>query len=330
MAKKVKVIIIGGPTGIGKTSLSLELASNIGGQIINADSRQIYKGADIGTNKGVIEKSFKSFKYDNKKLDGFYLDETNIIGWMFDIVNPDEYFSVADFQNLAKLTVEKVSHTGIPMIVGGTGLYIDSLLKNYDIPQNKPDWKYRKQLNDKSLQELQNLVKNSSDQFEQLNNSDKNNPRRLMRILEKIKNAKNVDSNKKNTNKPNYHQVILEPYFIYPKYTLEQLSENINTRVIRMIEDGLITEVRELVAKGYENTEFMKGMGYKEVLSYLHGDFVDEKELIEKISTAHLQYAKRQRTWFEGDGRNYDLNIFDFDNDKELILNSIEAFLDKF
>jgi len=325
MSKKVKVIIIGGPTGIGKTSLSLWLADMIDGQLINADSRQIYIGADIGTNKGVIEKSYKSFKYDNTKLDGFYLENTNIIGWLFNIINPDEYFSVADFQNLAKLTVEKVSHTGIPIIVGGTGLYIDSLLKGYDIPNDKPNLEYRKLLNNKSLQELQNLVKNSSDKFEKLNNSDKNNPRRLMRILEKIKNK---DSNKKDINKTDYNKIIIEPYFIYPKYTVEQLSENITTRVIRMIEDGLITEVRELVVKGYENTEFMKGMGYKEVLSYLHGGILDEQELIEKISTAHLQYAKRQRTWFEGEGRKYDLHIFDFDNDKELILNKLEEFFE--
>lgn len=270
-----KIIVIGGPTASGKTSLAEIIVGNLNAEIINADSMQIYKGMDIGTNKELID----------------------VPSWLFDIVDPGENFTLADYQ---KAAVEKISEIHarekIPVIVGGTGLYIDAVIKGYSI-NGTPDFSIRQKLSKLSVQELQEELKAFEFDLGDLNNSDLHNPRRLIRLIEKSGNATFKKSS------PDWDVI-----FLYPEFTREDLMRRIDVRVDEMLKNGLIKEVQSLIDSGVsKDTKSMQGMGYKEVTIFLDGEIANEAELAEKIKLAHKQYAKRQITWFEGEGRGYDL-----------------------
>ncbi|MEP7103103.1 MAG: tRNA (adenosine(37)-N6)-dimethylallyltransferase MiaA [Candidatus Dojkabacteria bacterium] len=282
---KKKVIVVGGPTATGKTQTAFEIARSIGGEIISADSRQIYKYLDIGTNKEI---------------------PIDIPIHLINLINPDERFNVYEFQTMALKKIDEIISRGkVPIIVGGTGLYIDSLIRSYELRTKDENYSGRSQFETLSVAELQQLI-NSYDSsiLSQLNNSDKNNPRRLIRLLEKTNET--VANNRYNN---------LDFLFLYPEYDWEKLKEKINSRVEKMFESGLIEETRRVIQLGYsKNCDGLNIMGYKQIVEFLDSK-INLTECIEQVKIAHKQYAKRQRTWFEGKGRGYKLTKYNNTNE---------------
>ena len=277
---KSKVIVICGPTASGKTSLSIELAKKINGEIISCDSMQIYKDMTIGTAKPTIE-----------EMDG-------IPHYLIDFVLPSERYSVADFKKAATKKIEEIlSRNKTPIIVGGTGLYVDALVYNIEYLELETDLKYR--------QELENLIKQKGIEglykkakqidAQAMQNISLNDKKRIMRVLEIYH-----QTGKTKTQVEAESRLTPSPYeYIIFAITMdrEKLYERINKRVDIMIEQGLIEEVQGLINKYNEFPTAMQGLGYKEVVEYIKGKTTKE-EMIEKLKMETRRYAKRQLTWF--------------------------------
>lgn len=277
---KPKVIVICGPTASGKTALSIELAKRINGEIISSDSMQIYKYMDIGTAK-TTQEEMQGIKH-----------------YLLDFVEPSQRYSVAEFKKDAEKAIEEILQKGkTPIIVGGTGLYVDSLIYGIEYQTIEFDEQYRKQLEERvekeGLETLYNEAKKIDPQaIEKISLNDK---KRILRILEiykatgKNKTEQEIES-RKNEVKYDYKVFAIN-------MDREKLYERINKRVDIMIENGLIEEVEKLLEKYKEFPTAMQGLGYKEVVEYLQGK-VSEEEMIENIKRETRRYAKRQLTWF--------------------------------
>ena len=278
---KSKVIVICGPTASGKTALSIELAKKINGEIISCDSMQIYKYMDIGTAKPTPEEQ-KEVKHH-----------------LIDFVEPDQRYSVAEYKKDAEKSIEEILAKGkTPIIVGGTGLYVDSLIYGIEYPEIELDEEYRKQLekeaNENGLESLYNRAKEiDSKAMEKISPNDK---KRIIRVLEiykatgKTKTEQEIESRT--------HEVKYDYKVFAIKMDREKLYERINQRVDMMIEKGLIEEVQNILKKYDKFPTAMQGLGYKEVVEYLEGKTTKE-EMIEKIKMQTRRYAKRQITWFK-------------------------------
>lgn len=278
--KKQKVIVICGPTASGKTALSIELAKKINGEIVSCDSMQIYKEMDIGTAKPTKE------------------EMQEIPHYMINTIFPNERYSVADYKKDAKKAIREIIKKGkVPIIVGGTGLYVDSLIYEIEYPDIKFDEKYRQELEERvrkdGLKKLYNKAKKIDP--EAMLKISSNDKKRILRVLEiyKATGKTKTEQERKSREK--------EPEFDYLVYGLnmprEKLYERINLRVDIMIKQGLIKEVEEIYKKYNEFPTAMQGLGYKEVVEYLEGHLTKE-EMIEKIKQETRRYAKRQMTWF--------------------------------
>ena len=278
--KKQKVIVICGPTASGKTALSIELAKKINGEIVSCDSMQIYKEMDIGTAKPTKE------------------EMQEIPHYMINTIFPNERYSVADYKKDAKKAIREIIKKGkVPIIVGGTGLYVDSLIYEIEYPDIKFDEKYRQELEEQvrkdGLEKLYNKAKKIDP--EAMLKISSNDKKRILRVLEiyKATGKTKTEQERKSREK--------EPEFDYLVYGLnmprEKLYERINLRVDIMIKQGLIKEVEEIYKKYNEFPTSMQGLGYKEVVEYLEGHLTKE-EMIEKIKQETRRYAKRQMTWF--------------------------------
>jgi tRNA dimethylallyltransferase len=193
-----------------------------------------------------------------------------------------------------------------PILVGGSGLYIDAVIKDYNLPEQSIDPTLRQNLNKLTVSELQAMLQSKDPQtFTKLNNSDQNNPRRLIRLIEKYEHRKHPSSDTEH--KADKYNVT----FYYPEYTLEDLYAKIDKRVLEMFDQGLLSETKHAISNGYENAKALQSFGYKEAISFLKGE-IDKKACIESIQREHRRYAKRQITWFEGEGRGYKLIRFNF------------------
>ena len=278
---KQKVIVICGPTASGKTKLSIEIAKKINGEIVSADSMQIYKEMDIGTAKPTIE------------------EMQGIKHYLLDFVSPDKRYSVADYKKDAINAIDEIIEKNkVPIVVGGTGLYINSLIYGIEYPEIEIDIKYRNELERTAdepdgLRKLYEMAKKIDE--EAIKNISPNDKKRICRILEiyhstgKTKTQQEIESRK---NGPKYD------YIVYGlNMDRDKLYDRINKRVDIMIQDGLIEEVKNVASKYKEFPTAMQGLGYKEVLEYLNGDTTKEK-MIEKIKMETRRYAKRQLTWF--------------------------------
>ena len=278
--QKEQVIVICGPTASGKTGLSIELAKKINGEIVSADSMQIYKGMNIGTAKPTPE------------------EMQGIKHYLIDFISPDERYSVADYKKDAKKAIKEIIDKGkTPIVVGGTGLYVDSLIYEIEYPEIEFDEEYRKELekivDEKGLEYVYEKAKEIDPQA--IEKISKNDAKRILRILEiyhatgKNKTEQEIESRKK------------EVEYDYKVYAInwdrETLYERINKRVDNMIEQGLIEEVEKISKKYNKFPTAMQGLGYKEVVEYLKGNCTKE-EMIEKIKKETRHYAKRQLTWF--------------------------------
>ena len=278
MSIKPKIIVIVGPTASGKTSLAIKLARRYHGQIISADSRQIYRGMNIGTAQ------------PNKKQ--LLQIKHHLIG----CINPDQPFSLADFIQLANKKITYLLSKNItPIIVGGTGLYISALIDNYQLPSGKIDLELRKKLEQKTPQQLMTLLRKKDLQTAQI--IDQNNKRRLVRALEYVlTNKKSFTANQQKKTSDYQYQIIgLNP-------GKEKLEHNIRLRTIEMIKNGLVAETKKLLKKYSASLPALQTIGYQEIIQYL-----DNKKSLtqaEELINIHTrQYAKRQMTWFKRDPR---------------------------
>ena len=317
-----KIIVVGGPTATGKTKLAISAASIVNGEILNADSMQVYSSLNIGTNKGDLA-SAKNVRerevlLDQKKfvIKPYYLEGSKIVSWLFDLVPPDYNFTVIEYKQLAEHFIQDIRSRGkVPILVGGTGLYIDAVLRDYNT-RGQVNRKLREELKYLSIPELHTRLLELDFKPDLLNNSDKNNPRRLIRLIERLKSE----------NTPIYKSAsfVYDHVFLYPRFEFKELEQKLKLRVDRMLAEGFIMEVEELLRKGYSSElKALQATGYREVIMFLQGKIISIEELKKKIVLAHRQYAKRQVTWFEGRGRNYDLVRINFDSKSDLE-NSLE------
>lgn len=298
------VIVIMGPTASGKTKLSIELAKDINGEIVSADSMQIYKFMDIGTAKADEE------------------EKQGIRHYLIDEVTPDEEFSVARFKELAIKYIDEIIKDGkIPIISGGTGLYIDSLIYNIEFGDTICDWELRESLKREASEMGNEYLHNKLKEIdpEAAKKIHMNNVKRVIRAIEVYTyTQKTITSHQEDSKKkPSKYN------FIVFGLTMdrEKLYERINQRVDLMMEKGLVDEVNKLIEMGYDkSTIAMQGIGYKEILSYLRGEItLDEAVYVLKRDTRH--YAKRQLTWFNRMKNVTWINMDQFNNVHEILKN---------
>ena len=289
---KDKIIVICGPTASGKTSLGINLANKINGEIISADSMQIYKDFSIGSSKPTEEERKQAPHH------------------LVDFVDADKRYSVADYKEDCQKAIEDILSRGkVPIIVGGTGLYIDSIIYNIKYLQISTDYTYRKQLEAIPLEDLyKRAMEIDPRAMEKISSNDR---KRISRVLE-IYHL--TGHNKTELEAESIGDEIYDFRTFVLNWPREQLYERVNTRVDKMIEQGLVDEVKGVLKKYKDFPTSMQALGYKEIRLYLDG-IITLDEAIELIKTASRHYAKRQLTWFrkyEGaiwlEGGNDDVN----------------------
>ena len=272
---KPKITIILGQTATGKSDLAIKIAKRFNGEVISADSRQVYKGLDIGSGK-IMEKEMRGVPHH-----------------LINVANPKKVFSVAEYKKLAEKAVEKIIRDGkVPIICGGTGFYIDALINDIVLPKVPPNIKLRKVLEKKSTQELFKILKKLDKR--RAKNIDKNNPVRLIRAIEIAKALGKVP-----------HLVLGVPSYdilkIGIKLSSEKLKNNIEKRLIKRLNSGMIKEVDNLHKSGLSYKRMRElGLEYKFLANYLNKK-ISKKEMVEGLYTAICQYSKRQDTWFKRD-----------------------------
>ncbi len=307
--KKPKVIVICGPTASGKTKLSIELAKTIDGEIVSCDSMQIYKDMNIGTAK-VTKEEAQGVKH-----------------YLVDFISPDQRYSVANYKKDATNAIEEILKKGkVPIVVGGTGLYVDSLIYNIDYAEIETDLEYRKKLekiaNTEGLDRLYEMAKKIDEKATLAISC--NDKKRIIRILEiyhstgRTKTEQEIESRK---NEVPYNYIVFAI-----NMDREKLYDRINRRVNIMLEEGLIEEVELLLKKYKEFPTAMQGLGYKEVIEYINGHITKE-EMIEKIKSETRKYAKRQLTWFRKNKQTIWLNgLDDIQNNLKIIFMGTPSF----
>ncbi|WP_138414691.1 tRNA (adenosine(37)-N6)-dimethylallyltransferase MiaA [Aquibacillus sediminis] len=277
---KQTVVAVVGPTAVGKTSLSVEIAKRFNGEVISGDSMQIYKGMDIGTAKIT------------------YKEQQGIIHHMLDILEPDQPFSVADFQSHVRQAVTSISNKNrLPIIAGGTGLYIQSVLYDYNFTDKKRDDFYQNQIEKEIEQKGIEHVFKRLEQIDpyQAKRIHPNNIRRVIRALE-VYDRTGITMTE--LHEQQQQESIYQPVLIGLEMNRALLYERINQRVDLMLEHGLLEEVKALYDQGLEHAQSMKAIGYKELLPYIKGE-QSLSECVELLKRNSRRYAKRQYTWFK-------------------------------
>ena len=303
------MIILTGPTAVGKTKASIGLAKALNGEIISADSMQVYKHMDIGSAK-IRPEEMQGVKH-----------------YLIDELEPDEEFHVVRFQEMAKAALETIyAQNKIPIVVGGTGFYIQALLNDIDFTESNEDTSYRKELeqlaNEKGAEYVHQMLRavdpESADQIHM------NNVKRVIRALEFYKQTgqKISEHNEKEKAKQSPYDFC---YFVLTD-DRQVLYDRIDSRIDQMLEEGLVEEVEALRQKGYtKDMVSMQGLGYKEILSYLEGEIsLEEAIYMLKRDTRH--FAKRQLTWFRRESDVIWIDKKDYDREEDKIL---EAMLQK-
>lgn len=314
-----KLLIICGPTATGKTTLGLKLAKIFRGEIVSADSRQVYKGMDIGTGKDLPENSkYKnsSIKWKGNSIGYHKIDRIKI--WGYDLVKPNEKFSVSLFTSFSRVAINNIlDREKLPIIVGGTGLYIKAIAEKIDTLNIPRDEKLRIRFEKKSVTYLQQaLFKLNKQRFNKMNRSDRNNPRRLIRAIE-ISNYKKQDKHKQK-NASNTKHSFNSYLWIGLQTDIKLLRDRINKRVLKRVERGSEKEVRNLLKLGYNfNLPSMSAMGYSHWKPYLEKK-IGKKEMIDRWQQDEWSYAKRQMTWFKKNK-----NIHWFDISKKNYINKV-------
>ena len=306
------LIIITGPTAVGKTEISIELAKAINGEIISADSIQVYKYMDIGSAK-IMPQEMQGIKH-----------------YLIDELLPSDEFNVFIFKKMAKKALEEIySNDQIPIIVGGTGFYIQALLYDIDFTEQDTDIAYRNKLSEFAAvngnHALHEMLKNIDPvSYETIH---ENNVKRVIRALEYYHNcsepiSKHNDSERKKESPYNFAYFVLND-------GRKRLYDRIDKRVDIMVENGLVEEVKKLKNMGYTSDMVsMKGIGYKEILSSLDGAY-DIDEAVEKVKQESRRFAKRQLTWFRREKETIWLEKEEYSYDDNKILSKIKEILEE-
>ncbi len=278
---KKPLIVLTGPTAVGKTSLSISLAKAVNGEIISADSMQVYKGMDIG-----------SAKICKEEMQG-------VTHYLVDILEPEEEFHIVKFQELAKAAMEEIYAKGkIPILVGGTGFYIQAVTRDIDFTQAEQETSYREELEqfakEKGAEYLHEKLREVDPKSAE--NIHANNVKRVIRALE-FYHQNGTPISEHNEEQKQQTSPYNLAYFVLTAQR-EILYERIDRRVDQMMEEGLLEEVKSLRERGcHRGMVSMQGLGYKEILAYLDGEYpLEEAVRILKRDTRH--FAKRQLTWF--------------------------------
>ena len=304
-----KILVLAGPTAVGKTALSIELAKKLNGEIISTDSMQIYKYMDIG-----------SAKITTEEMDG-------IKHHMIDVTTPDKPFSVVDFKNMAQPIIDDLlSKDKLPILTGGTGLYINALTCNMNFTDATNDEAYRLELEELAKEHgdiyIHNMLKDIDPvSYESIH---PNNRKRVIRALEVCLSGEKMNDFSKDLKFNEKYN----PIIIVLNREREHLYERINKRVDIMMDNGLIDEVKNLLKMGYTKDMIsMQGIGYKERIKYLDGEYTLD-EAIDIIKRDSRRYAKRQLTWFR---RYDDAKWFNLDeySDSQVLKNDIIMHIEK-
>ena len=298
-----RLLVICGQTGTGKTSLAIYLAKKFNGELISADSRQVYKGLNIGTGKDINE-----------------IKKSKVNIWGYDLIDPKKNFSVGNYIRFAQKTINDIQkREKLPIIVGGTGLFIKGVTDGIPTAFVPRNLKLRKNMEEKDADELfEILAQMDPIKAGSLNRSDKLNPRRLIRGIE-------VASWKLEGRVPRLFQ---KPKFelleIGLQASLDNLSKKIEKRVDKRIKDGVEEEIKKLISSGLSwDSQSMTSLGYRQWRSYFEKK-VTKKEVIDSWKKEELRYAKRQLTWFKKD-----IRINWFDSSKKNLIEGVEELVRK-
>ncbi|WP_214740442.1 tRNA (adenosine(37)-N6)-dimethylallyltransferase MiaA [Exiguobacterium sp. s48] len=307
--KKTPVVVIVGPTAVGKTKTGIELAKAFDGEIVSGDSVQVYRGMDIG-----------SAKVTKEEAEG-------IPHHLIDICDPDDAMSVAMFQQLARAAIDDIYSRGkLPIIVGGTGLYIRSILYDYEFVERPVDEALRADLERMAEVEGREALHQRLIQLdpERAATIHPNNVRRVVRALEVAMQGDTQTTDSAPSEHYDYRLFVLHA-------DREILYDRINQRVDAMMEAGLVEEVERLLAHGYRDTQAMRAIGYKEMIPYIDGNISKEKAT-ELLKQHTRQFAKRQLTWFrhQFDGIWVDMGRKSFELSYKNIYDEVEGFFRKF
>ncbi len=291
-----KVVAVVGTNASGKSALGIELARRYGAEIISADSRQVFKGLDLGSGKVTQEET------------------QGVPHHMIDVREPGEFFSMADFQRMSYALIDEIRARGhLPMIVGGTGLYVDSVLDGYLLSDKEPDLAYRAELETLTTTALyEKLIALVPDA-----QVEKNNRNRVMRMLERLHDGDTAAPGKEKR---------YESLRLGVSWPRDVLRARIDERLERRLEQGMIEEVQGLLDRGVSR-EFLLGLGleYRFITQYLTGEIPDRDEMLAKLAQAIKKFAKRQMTWFR---RNPDIVWLDMQGDFfAQACEAVEAFL---
>ena len=298
-----KVIVITGPTAVGKTKLSIEIAKRLQTDIINGDAYQIYQKMNIGTAKPTDD------------------EKQGVIHHYMDFLDSSKTYSIAEFQKGVRECIDDLtSKNKVPLIVGGSGLYIDSVIKNYQFLEEKrsnEQSKYDSLTNEELHQVLANLDPDKASEIHP------NNRKRVLRAIDLI--SSNVD----NTSRSKKNELVYDALIIFLNDNRESLYDRINKRVDKMLADGLIEEVKNIGINNYSMTSKV-AIGYKEVIQYLNNE-IDYNEMVELIKKNSRHYAKRQFTWFKNQDncQVVNINLEDFNKTIDEVYNLITVFLSK-
>lgn len=298
-----KVIVITGPTAVGKTKLSIEIAKRLQTDIINGDAYQIYQKMNIGTAKPTDD------------------EKQGVTHHYMDFLDSSKTYSIAEFQKGVRECIDDLtSKNKVPLIVGGSGLYIDSVIKNYQFLEEKrsnEQSKYDSLTNEELHQVLANLDPDKASEIHP------NNRKRVLRAIELI--SSNVD----NTSRSKKNELVYDALIIFLNDNRESLYNRINKRVDKMLADGLIEEVKNIGINNYSMTSKV-AIGYKEVIQYLNNE-IDYNEMVELIKKNSRHYAKRQFTWFKNQDncQVVNINLEDFNKTIDEVYNLITVFLSK-
>lgn len=312
---KDKLVILTGPTAIGKTKLSVDLAKNLNAEIISCDSMQIYKHMDIGTAKVTEE-----------EMDG-------VVHHLVDFVEVDQEYTVSDFQKDADRLIKDINNRGkVAIVTGGTGLYINSLVYKLNFAQIPPNDEIRQKYEDLLLSDLEEGKKIIYDKLCKIDPDSAskihiNDTKRVIRALEVYDiTGKTMSEYGKNFRSENDDYNLA---MVVLNMNREKLYERINLRVDLMMENGLVEEVKSILEKGYSRDLIsLQGIGYKEIIEYLNEE-ISLEEAVEQIKQGSRNYAKRQLTWFRRDERFKWFNKDKFENEDEILLSVTDYIINK-
>ena len=296
MSRLPKVVAVVGTNASGKSALGIALAKKYDAEIISADSRQVFRGLDLGSGKVTPEET------------------QGVPHHLIDVREPNEFFSMADFQRMAYQAIDDIRGRGrLPMIVGGTGLYVDSVLDGYLLSDKEPDLAYRAELEKLTTPQLYDMLLELKPDVQ----VEKNTRNRVMRIIERIHDGDDATPGK---------QARFESLRLGVSWPREVLGRRIDERLERRVEQGMIEEVQRLMDEG-ATTEFLLGLGleYRFITQYLIGEIPDRQVMLDKLAIAIKQFAKRQMTWFR---RNPEIVWLDMSGDAfDQACTAVDAFL---